>query len=275
LNIPSPLHDQLALGRSKLSAIFCSSPARTLKAGELLVAAASTDGIYRLRTGWACQFRDFTNARRAILDVYLPGDVIGLDAGVHPRPLEEIVTLTGATIEAVPAEEALSDLMADLPTALYIAFLLGQRQRRTDRLLAAISCLDARGRLAVMLLDFYTRLRRRKIISGSTYNLPLTQVQIGNYLGLTMVHINRVLRALRDERVVGLEKHCVTILDLEQLGNLARNGGTAAPLALGQEGGLNELALDHEGRIKPRRRSGRPIRKEGNQLSMPMPIAPN
>lgn len=242
MNIPGPLHDHLALGRSKLSASFGSSPPRTLKAGELLAAAGSSDRICRFRTGWACQFRDLANGRRAILDVYLPGDVIGLDAGVHSRPLEEILTLTAVTIEAVPADEVLSKLMADLPTALYIAFLLGQRQRRTDRLLAAISCLDARGRLAMMLLDFHTRLRRRKIISGSIYNLPLTQVQIGNYLGLTVVHINRVLRALREERVVGLEKHCVTILDLQQLGNLARNGGASASLTISQAGGLSEAA---------------------------------
>jgi hypothetical protein len=55
------------------------------------------------------------------------------------------------------------------------------------------------------------------------YNLPLTQIQIGNYLGLTVVHINRVLRSLRDDRIVNLEKHCVTIIDLARLTNLARN----------------------------------------------------
>jgi CRP-like cAMP-binding protein len=242
LNIPDQLHDQLALGRTKLRAAFANAPLCTLKTSELLTGAGSSGGIYRFRTGWACQFRDLANGRRAILDVYLPGDVIGFDVGGHTRPLEEILTLTAVTIETVPADEALSELMAHLPTALYIAFLLGQRQRRTDRLLAAISCLDARGRVAMMLLEFYARLRRRKLISGSTYNLPLTQVQIGNYLGLTVVHVNRVLQALRCERVVALEKHCVTILDLKRLGTLARNGGTAAPLAVSQEGGLSAAA---------------------------------
>jgi hypothetical protein len=74
------------------------------------------------------------------------GDVIGLDTVPDTRPLEEILTLTALTIEAILAEDALMKLMADRPTALYIAWLVGQRQRRTDRRLAAISCLDARGR---------------------------------------------------------------------------------------------------------------------------------
>jgi CRP/FNR family transcriptional regulator, anaerobic regulatory protein len=222
LNNLVPLQDELALGRSKLKTIFRSSPLRTLKTGELLSCAHSSDKIYHLRAGWACQIRDLASNRRAILDVYLPGDVIGLDTSVQTRPLEEILTLTAATVEAIPGEDALIELMADPATALYITYLLGLRQRRMDRLLAAISCLDARGRLAIMLLDFYKRLRRRKLISAPTYNLPLTQAQIGSYLGLTVVHVNRVLRSLRAEQIANVEKHSVMILDLERLAILAQ-----------------------------------------------------
>jgi len=127
-------------------------------------------------------------------------------------------------MEVIHAGDALIDLMASQPTAVYIAWLLAQRQRRTDRLLSALQCLDARGRLATMVLDFYTRLRRRKLIIGSSYNLPLTQLQIGSYLGLTVVHVNRVLRSLRDERIAQMERNCLTILDLERLKSLAQQG---------------------------------------------------
>jgi CRP-like cAMP-binding protein len=198
------------------------------KSGELLLG----DEIYHLQTGWACQFRNLSNGRRAIVDVFLPGDMIGLDSALHSRQLEEIVTLTAVTLRTITAEDALIDLMGYRPAALYVAWLLGQRQHRADRLLAAISCLDAPGRLAMMVLEFYTRLRRRKLITGSTYSLPLTQVQIGNYLGLTVVHINRVLRSLREARIVNLERHCVTILDVERLTRLAESGGTASALSV-------------------------------------------
>ena len=214
-----------------------------LKAGELLGGAGASEAIYRLRAGWACQFHDLANGRRAILDIYLPGDVIGLDGGMYnTRPLREALTLTAAIIEMIPAQGRLVELMSDRSIALYIAFLLGLRQRRSDGLLTAISGLDARGRLAMMLLDFYTRLRRRKLISGPNYNFPLSQAQIGNYLGLTVVHINRVLRSLRSERIVDLQKHCVTILDLERLVIMARNGGTASCRAIGREHQLSEAA---------------------------------
>jgi CRP-like cAMP-binding protein len=171
------------------------------------------------------------DGRRAIVDIYLPSDVIGLDAALRIRPLEEVMALTSLTIETINTANPLSELMACRPTALYIAWLLGQRQRRADQFLAAISCLYARERLAMMVLDFYTRLRRSKLIASSVYSLPLTQIHIGSYLGLTVAHVNRVLRSLREERIVNLEKHCVTILNLERLMSLAQSPERVASIS--------------------------------------------
>jgi CRP/FNR family transcriptional regulator, anaerobic regulatory protein len=155
-----------------------------------------TEGvIYRLRAGWAYQCRELGKSHGAIIDIYLPGDILGLD---KTRPLNEMLTLTSVTVEKIEAEIALIDLMTSPHTALYICWLLSQRQRRADRRLMAMSCLDARSRLARMVFDFYTRLRRRKLVAALNFNLPLTQLQIGNYLGLTEVHVDRVLRSLRD-----------------------------------------------------------------------------
>src|SRR5262249_19065598 len=142
------------------------------------------------------------------------------------RPLIEVLTLTSVTVEKIQAENALVDLMTSRHTAHYICWLLSQRQRHADRRLMAMSPLDARGRLANMVLDFYMRLRRRKLVTALNFNLPLTQLQIGNYLGLTEVHVNRVLRSLRDGRTIEMEKHCVTILDLERLQSLVQPGTT-------------------------------------------------
>jgi CRP/FNR family transcriptional regulator, anaerobic regulatory protein len=217
------LRAELELGQRELSARFQGSPACILTPSKSLVAGdGSRDVIYRLLAGWACQIRGLPNNRRAIIDIYLPGDIIGLDQTRRTRLPNEALTITSVTVERIEAKYALVDLMTTRPTALYIAWLLGQRQRRIDRRLAAISCLDARGRLATMMLDFYTRLRRRRLVTGSKYNFPLTQIQIGDYLGLTVVHLNRVLRSLRDDAIIKLEKRCVNILDLERLMSLGQ-----------------------------------------------------
>jgi CRP-like cAMP-binding protein len=120
------LRAELALGRRDLYARFNSSPSRTVRPGQLLgTSAASGSAIYHIRDGWACQFRDLDDGRRAIVDMYLPGDVVGLDAVLQTRPLKEVVTLTSVTADVIHEEHALLCLMACQQIALYIAWLLG------------------------------------------------------------------------------------------------------------------------------------------------------
>jgi CRP-like cAMP-binding protein len=165
--------------------------------------------------------------RTVITDVYLPGDVMGLDTLIQPKWQENIVALTFATVEVFSAEGKLLDLMANASLALYVFWLLAQRQRRIERHLAVNTRLEAEARVAVMLLDLYVRLRRKKLIATPTYHLPMTQTQIGDYLGLSAVHVNRILGLLRTEQVIDLEKNCVTILNLERLKALAHEAGLA------------------------------------------------
>jgi hypothetical protein len=94
----------------------------------------------------------------------------------------------------------------------------------------------------MMVLDFHARLRCRRLITGATYNLPLTQVQIGQYLGLTVVHVNRILQSLRAERILELEKHCLTVLDRDRLTSLAQNGGMGSSNTSGSDRCLEEAA---------------------------------
>jgi CRP-like cAMP-binding protein len=249
------VRDELILGRRELTARFRASPSYTAGAKERLTRTRSSNSIYHLIAGWACRVRDFPDGHHAIVDVYLPGDVIGLDGMLFPRTRAEVMTLTSVATEVIDTEGGLADLMSCRCTALYVAWLLARRQRRSDRFLAAISSLDARGRLATMLLDFYKRLQRQGSITGSTYNLPLTQTQIGAYLGMTVAHVNRVIGGFRDEQIANLEKHCVTILDLQSLARLAqstptapspadRRGATAFALSQAQASSGNGVARD-------------------------------
>ena len=133
-----------------------------------------------------------------------------------------MLPLTLVEVATIDGDKILTELLACQSNALYITWLLVRLQQRTDHLLTAISSLDARGRLATMLLDFYKRLYARKLVAARTYTMPLTQQHIGQYLGLTVVHVNRVLRSLRSDRIALLEKNSVTILGLERLRQLAR-----------------------------------------------------
>lgn len=217
------LREALSQGKQELLAKFADAGSVLLPGGETFpTAVVGRHRVYRLKSGWACQYAELPEDRRVMIDIYLPGDFIGLDAAFNTRPLANVFALSSIAAQGVDARTLLSAATASPSTMLFVAWLLGHRQRRADRLLAAISGCDARGRLAMMVLDFYNRLRTRKLITTPTFPLPLTQQHIGEYLGLTEVHVNRVLKALRTERVAQLEKHSLTILDMRRLVLLSR-----------------------------------------------------
>lgn len=219
----SALREALSQGKQELLTKFADAGSVSLPAGKTFATAAvGHHRVYRLKSGWACQYAELPEDRRVMIDIYLPGDLIGLDAAFNTRPLVNVSALTSIAAQEADARTLLSTAAASPSTILFVAWLLGHRQRRADRLLAAISGCDARGRVAMMVLDLYNRLRTRKLITTPTFLLPLTQQHIGEYLGLTEVHVNRVLKALRTERVAQLEKHSLTILDMRRLVLLSR-----------------------------------------------------
>lgn len=219
--------DFLGADRTVLSEQFQGGGLRVLKAGQLLVAGAKSDEVlYRLRSGWAYRFRDLRDGIQAIVDVYLPGDVIG----ICYKEARNIRTLTTAAVEVISGERGLFGLMVSSEVATHLYQLLNDVQRRADRRLASIVSLDAQGRMAAMVLDFYWRLEAQKLIISSSFHLPMTQYQLGAFLGITPVHVNRVISSLRNAGIVNIEKHHVSILNLTKLADLA-----SADLEIGRE----------------------------------------
>lgn len=69
--------------------------------------------------------------------------------------------------------------------------------------------------------ELHERLKSIKQIDGNAFELPLTQEQIGEALGITAVHANRVIRQLRQEGILEFSRGRVTILNQQALSDLA------------------------------------------------------
>ena len=85
-----------------------------------------------------------------------------------------------------------------------------------DRL-GAIHRLEARERIAAFLLDLYDRLRHLGLISHPRFNLPLTQGNVADYLGMTPEHFNRTLADLRDLGLVEVDRRVIANMQVKQL----------------------------------------------------------
>ncbi|MGA8400727.1 MAG: Crp/Fnr family transcriptional regulator [Stellaceae bacterium] len=169
-----------------------------------------------IHRGVAYQSTALPDGRRSIADILLPGDIIGAGNAVLGRCDHEIVAASMLGYRLLKADR-MHELARDPRICLRILALAAEERWRIDRHLTAITRFDSRGRLASMILDVYDRLRRRELISRPAFNLPLTQEQIADHLGITMVHVSRTLRLMREQRLVLLDRQVVIILDLDEL----------------------------------------------------------
>ena len=225
--------EDLLAGSRRLRQVFLQTPIRFAARNMPLIRAGEADApAILIRSGFAFRSCGLTDGRRAILDILTPMDIAGLDQIVLARPIEEITAADRVGYHAL-AGATLRDLLAERNVTLHVLALIAEAHWRGDRLAASLGRLDAQARICVMLLDLHDRLRRSGLINRASYNLPLTQEQIADHLGLTLVHVNRTLRRLREERLVLVDRQVVIIMDLERL--------RAAAQGLPQSADLPEL----------------------------------
>lgn len=173
--------------------------------------------VYRLTKGWlACSIAT-PGGRRQITKVHLPGDLVGMPSLAASEGAETIAALTDAVVEVVPLD-AFSQVCREYPRFMMMLFLWSQEER--VRLMHQLTLLGkARGdrRMAAFLLSIYYRLLLNSPSVGSSFTMPLTQEDLGDATGMSVVHANRTIRELRQRGLVSIQDGVVTILDLERL----------------------------------------------------------
>ena len=214
------------LGGRRLHSAFLQRPVRyTMRRAPLVRPGDSEHQVWLIRSGCALRSCGLPDGHRAILDIAIAGDVVGLDHIVLRRPIEEVTAASRVGHHALRPTE-LRELLDDPTINLHVLGLLTEMHWRRNRL-AAIGRLHAQARICVMLVDLYDRLRHRGLISDAMFHLPMTQQQMAEHLGMALMHVNRTLRRLREERVVLVQRGIVVIWDLDRMRDFAR--GLPAP----------------------------------------------
>ena len=215
--------EDLLEGSRLLRHAFLQAPVHYADRGSVLVRRGdASPTILLLRSGFAYRSRVLSDGRRAILDLLISGDIIGLDHVVVAHPLDDFIAACRLGYNILDPSEC-RRLMREERIALRIYTMLVEARWRADRLTVSIGRLDAQARICLMLLDIHDRMRRRGVLNRPTFNLPLTQEQIADHLGLTVVHVNRTLRRLREDRIVMLDRQVVIILDLDRLREITQD----------------------------------------------------
>lgn len=170
--------------------------------------------------GAACVFRITPEGRRQIFSFLLPGSLYGFDEGFLERADHSISSICPTTLEFIPRAN-LYELVRQSPridTALRRISLRDEARLR-EHIMALGR--NAHSRVAWLLCDLVARFDAAGIKAGPDFCLPLSQIDIADALALTPVHVNRILRKLREDRLVAEEPRKIRVLDTVGLSKIA------------------------------------------------------
>jgi CRP-like cAMP-binding protein len=216
------LYDALCEGDALLLRAMAGRAERFDKGRKIVLTGEESETVYRLRTGWLSRTRLIDDGRRQIIMIFLPGDLVGVKCMLMREQPDTIECLTAVTVDAIDHQQARRLVETNGRIALRMLFQLGEDERRLHNWVIGLGRGNADERIAVMLLDFRGRLHRAGLLNGNnTFRLPMTQQEIGDYLGLTVVHVNRVLRRLREAGLATVKGGTATIHDAAGLQRIA------------------------------------------------------
>lgn len=167
--------------------------------------------------GMLCRYKMLSNGRRQILSFHLPGDMPDLQS-LHLTQMDHgIASVTASRIALVP-HEAVRALTLATPTAANALARHAYVDASIFReWIANIGRRTAMERIAHVICEVFIRLRAVGLATRKTFELPLTQAELGDATGLSNVHVNRTLKELRRLNLIETNGKVHGILDWEML----------------------------------------------------------
>jgi len=190
--------------------------------GEVLIGTGEESrAVYLLESGWVARTRLIEDGRRQIIVVFLPGDLMGIKSMLLERQPDTIECLTDAVVRVIDHKRLLELTAQNHAVSLRVMFQLAEDERRLHNWVTALGRGSADERIATLLLDFRGRLHHAGLVNGGAFQMPITQQEIADHLGLTVVHVNRVLRRLRESGMVSVHRGVVRVNEITRLSRLA------------------------------------------------------
>lgn len=198
---------------------------RRFAAGEMVYLDGDRcDVAYLLEDGWAHRYAVLADGRRQIFNFALPGEILGLQHCLLGAPQQAVQALTDCTVAALPAARLRQTISRHPGIALALVWAAAREIEVLQDHMVTLGRRRAIEGVVHLLLELQARLRESGR-DADTFRLPISQVHLGDALGLSTVHVNRTLRRLREQRIIDVEDRHVCILDLARAMELSEFDG--------------------------------------------------
>ena len=217
---------------------------RTFDAGcDLVHQGRSDQAAYILLSGWASSYKLLLDGQRQIVDFQLPGDFLGLRSVLLHTSDHSVQSITDIEVAEFRVTDLLEAFAQTPRLAMAVLWAVSRDEAMVVEHLVGIGRRDATERTAHFLLELGSRLALVGMGSKAGFACPLTQQLLADALGLSAIHVNRVLRQLRENGMVTFRDGFVAFDNYEQLIEYA----TFDPVYLDQVGPLLPETNDDTG----------------------------
>jgi CRP-like cAMP-binding protein len=189
-----------------------------------------------LLSGYAYRYKITGDGARQIISIHMAGEFLDLQNIFLHVSDHSVQTLTEVELAVIPqaAIEELALTRAAIGKAMWIDTLIDASIFR--EWVVNVGRRDSRARVAHILCEFSLRLEAAGLARQHRYELPMTQEQLADAVGLTSVHVNRVLRQLAEEGLISRDRRSIVIEDWPRMR---------------QAGDFNERYLHHDAQAIP------------------------
>lgn len=174
-----------------------------------------------LLKGWAARTKDLPSGERQVTELHVVGDFLDLHGYTLKCLDHDVLALSDCTLAIVP-HRRLKEIIERFPRlARAFWFSTNVHAAITRELALSLGQRTAQARMAHLFCELRYRLKVVDRAKTDGYEFPLTQRELSECLGMTVVHVNRTLQALRRKHLLKFERRRVTILDRGALEGLA------------------------------------------------------
>jgi len=155
-----------------------------------------------LLEGMMCRYKDLSDGQRQITELHIAGDFVDLHSFTLKRLDHSIMTMTPCQVALVPHAN-LERITEELPHLTRLYWFMTNMDAAIHREWeVSLGRRSAASRIAALLCELKLRSEVVGLTEGLSYNLPLTQTDLAECVGLTSIHVNRTLKELREKGLV-------------------------------------------------------------------------
>lgn len=200
-----------------------------LKTGELKVDAGTTilmEGsnspqLFTVLRGVGVRYKTLENGRRQVINFLMPGDFVGLQAGIMGEMKHSVEATTRMTLCVFRREDLWNVFRAQPARAYDVTWIAAAEEHFLGESIATLGQRTAEQRMAWAMLMLDRRLRAVGLGKNGSVPLPFKQQDLADALGLSLVHTNKTLANLRKRQIVNWSGGRLSIKDNRKLAEIA------------------------------------------------------